>query len=547
MATVTAPRPATWRTRTNGARERWAALPGWAQAGSVVLALLLISGFIRTRYLGGQFWMDEALSVGIASHPLGAIPGVLRHDGSPPLFYVLLHGWMSVFGASESATHAMSLLFAMLTVPIGMWAGWSLFGRRAGYMTAVLFAFSAFLTQYSQETRMYALMGLLGLLATAGFLHGFLYRRRRYLILFAVAQAAMLYTHAWGIFFGVGSVIALIPIWKASPDRRGLVRDALMAYIGAGILFLPWLPTFFYQSQHTAAPWDSSPRFGAPVQLSRDLLGGDRVTVALLIAAVIGFIAMVRSERAGRGETNGSLAATSVRVTPRSPNVSALWVLIVLPVATLALAWLASQITPAWVSRYFAPTLGPILLLAAFGCSRAGVVGFVALAASVVFLANPASFTPAYKSDVRAIGGEVSPDMHPGDLVVVTQPEQVPLAWYYLPPGLRYANTIGPVHDPRYMNWVDALKHLTDANWSASAQSLVASLRPGQKLLFVRPMTEGAQSWQAPWTQMVRRRSAQWGSVLASDPSLKAVAVAPHNYRGACCVADSAVLYEKVS
>ena len=37
---------------------------------------------------------------------------------------------------------------------------------------------------------MYALMGLLGLLATAGFLHGFLYRRRGYLILFAVAQAA---------------------------------------------------------------------------------------------------------------------------------------------------------------------------------------------------------------------------------------------------------------------------------------------------------------------------------------------------------------------
>ena len=102
---------------------------------------------------------------------------------------------------------------------------------------------------------------------------------------------------------------------------------------------------------------------------------------------------------------------------------------------------------------------------------------------------------------MRDIGGEMSPLVHPGDLVIVGQPEQVPLAWYYLPPGLQYANTIGPVSDPRYMNWVDALKHLTDANWSASARSLVASLRPGQQLLFVRPMTEGAQSWQAPWTQ----------------------------------------------
>jgi len=390
---------------------------------------------------------------------------------------------------------------------------------------------------------MYAPLGLLGLLATAGFLHACLFRRRQYLILFAVAQAAMLYTHAWGIFFGAGSVIALIPIWKASPDRRGIVRDALMAYIGAGILFLPWLPTFLYQSQHTAAPWDSAPRFGAPVQLSRDLLGGDRVAVALLIAAVIGFIAMVRGERGAAAVSGDGAAATPAR----SPYVTALWVLIVLPTATLLLAWLASQITPAWVSRYFAPILAPILLLAAFGCSRAGVVGFVAIAASVVFVANPASFTPAFKSDVRDVGGEMSNLMHPGDFVVVGQPEQVPLTWYYLPPGLQYANTIGPVKDPRYMNWADALKRLTDADWASEARSLVASLRPGQQVLFVRPLTEGAQSWQAPWTVMVRRRSAQWGSILSSDRTLKVVTWAPHNYRGACCVADSAVLYQKVS
>jgi hypothetical protein len=504
-------------------------LPTWATAGGVLVLLLAVSAFIRTRYIGGQFWMDEALSVGIASHPLSAIPGVLRHDGSPPLFYLLLHGWMTLFGPSESATHSMSLLFSLATIPVAMWAGWSMFGRRAGYMAAILFAFSAFLTQYAQETRMYSLMGLLGLLATAGYMQAFIFRRRRYLILFAVAQALMLYTHAWGIFFGVGAAIALIPIWRASDDRRGIARDAVFAFVGAGVLFLPWLPNFIYQAQHTAAPWDSSPRFGAPVQLSRDLLGGDRVTVALLIAAVIGLVELVR------------------KPARRSREATMMWVLIVMPVATLALAWAASQVTPAWVSRYFAPTLGPILLLAAFGCSRAGIVGIVAIGASVIFLANPASFTPQYKSDVRDIGGEMSTLVHPGDLVIVGQPEQVPLTWYYLPPGLRYANTIGPVKDPRYMDWVNALNRLTKTNWQATAKTLLASLKPGQQVLFVRPLTEGAQSWEAPWTVMVRRRSAQWGSILQSDPSLKPVAWAPHNYRGACCVADSAVLYKKVS
>ncbi|MHB8657425.1 MAG: glycosyltransferase family 39 protein [Solirubrobacteraceae bacterium] len=511
--------------------DRIAHLPGWVRIGAIVFVLLAVSVYMRTRYIGGQFWMDEALSVGIASHHLTAIPGVLRHDGSPPLFYLLLHIWIQLFGSSEAATHSMSLLVSVLSIPVGLWAGWSLFGRRAGLMAATLFTFSAFLTDYSQETRMYALMGLLGLLATAGYLHAFVFRRRRYVALFAVAQALMLYTHAWGIFFGAGSAIALIPLLRMAEgaDRRALLKDALVAYLVAGIMFLPWLPNFIYQATHTAAPWDSSPRLGAPVQLSRDLLGGDRVTVALLIAAAIGV---------------SNLFTRRLR---RTLEARLLWTLIALPVATLALAWISSQITPAWVSRYFAPILGSLLLLAAFGLARAGIVGAIALVLSVLFLANPASFAPQYKSDVRDVAGEMAPRLHPGDLVVVGQPEQVPLSWYYLPSGLRYANTIGPVPDPRYMNWVDALARLRKANPRQVLLPLLARLRPGQQLLFVRPMTEGAQSWEAPWTQLVRRRSAQWGAILAADPSLKPVAWAPHNYRGACCVADSALLYRKVA
>jgi hypothetical protein len=80
--------------------------------------------------------------------------------------------------------------------------------------------------------------------------------------------------------------------------------------------------------------------------------------------------------------------------------------------------------------------------------------------------------------------------------------------------------------------------------------ALVASLKPGQQLLYVRPLTEGAQNWDAPWTQLVRRRSAQWGQILTGDVAagtLRPVASAPHYYRGACCVADSATLYQKAS
>ena len=48
--------------------------------------------------------------------------------------------------------------------------------------------------------------------------------------------------------------------------------------------------------------------------------------------------------------------------------------------------------------------------------------------------------------------------------MVAAQPDPTPLAWYYLPAGLRYATSLGPVKDPSYMDWVDALKRLQHAN-----------------------------------------------------------------------------------
>jgi hypothetical protein len=144
----------------------------------------------------------------------------------------------------------------------------------------------------------------------------------------------------------------------------------------------------------------------------------------------------------------------------------------------------------------------------------------------------------------------MSPLLHPGDLVVVAQPEQTPLAAYYLPGGLRFASTTGPVADPSYMRWSGAMGRLQGAAPRAILGPLVASLKPGQQLLYVRPLTEGAKNWNGRWTKLVRRRSAQWGQILTSDVAegrLKPIAWAPHNYRSACCIASAAVLYQRAS
>jgi mannosyltransferase len=524
---------------TNLVREFTFPLPGfvkrapeWARVSGILLLLTLVALWVRTRYIGGQFWMDEGITVGIASHSLSAIPGIMRMDGSPPLFYMLLHIWMQMVGNGEAATHWLSVIFAGLTVPAGYWAGSTMGNKRAALMTATLFAFNAFLDYYSQETRMYTLMALLGLLATIGFINGFVYRRRRYLILFSAAQALMFYTHAWAIYFSAGSVISLAVLWKISDEeiRKGLIKDALMAYVAAGIVFLPWLPNFIFQAIHTAAPWDSKPRFGAPIQIAQSVFGGASISVILLLAAGVGFAPLWNKRN---------------RVTVEAKVALMLFLLFFV---TLLMAWLGSQVTPAWVVRYFAPVVAPMLIIVAIGMSRAGVIGAIAIVFTVFFMIRPSAFEPKYKSDMQDIGGEMTNLLHKGDLVIVGQPESMPLAYYYLPGGLKWSSTVGPVKDPTYVNWVDAIKryHKSDPYDSTVLTKQLNSLKPGQQVLFIRPLTEGVANWEAPWTALIRRRSAQWGAVLAADKQLRPEAWAPHNYRGSCCIADAAVLYKKV-
>ena len=86
---------------------------------------------------------------------------------------------------------------------------------------------------------MYALMLVLSLLATAAFLHVFAFGRRRYLPLFSVLLALMLYTHNWGLFLAAGLVCALVPCWYVSEVRSSFWKDALIGFGFAGLLYLP--------------------------------------------------------------------------------------------------------------------------------------------------------------------------------------------------------------------------------------------------------------------------------------------------------------------
>jgi mannosyltransferase len=496
-----------------------------------LVVLLAYSLYLRTDSLGESLWMDEGLSIGIASQPLFDIPGVLKVDGSPPFYYMLLSVWMDLVGNGPGETQALSVAIALVAVPGGMWAGWSLFGRRAGLICAALCAVNPFLTQFAQETRMYSLMLVMSLLATAAFLHVFAFGRRGYLPLFFVLLALMLYTHNWGLFLAAGLVCALVPCWYVSENRHSFWKDALIGFGGAGLLYLPWLPTLLHQIEHTGAPWLNPPNFGAPVQITRSLLGGSTPTVALLLAGGTGLAAVLARRVEDKERTAVIAAAVTV-------------------LATLAVAWLVSQVSPAWTTRYLGVLLGPMLLIAALALARAGTLGLVALVIILGIWAVPRSYGLENKSNASDLRRDAVPELSQGDLVLSMQPEQAPLLAYHLEdlggaPKLQFGSPLGLMENDRVMDWTDGYDRLKAATPAKNLTPLLDRLPVGGRVLIVHPVTARADDWDAPWTQLVRRASARWGAALAADDRFERVGPVPTTYRRATRIGVRGVLYEK--
>src|SRR5205823_7335665 len=228
---------------------------------------------VALRFLtSSHLWLDEALTVNIARLPLSRIPDALRHDGSPPLYYMVLHGWIGVFGSGDVAVRALSAVFAVATLPLIWIAGLRVGGRRAGIAALLLLASSLFAIRFATEARMYS---LLGLLAVAGYLLLERMLDRPSMAAgagLAIVTGLLALTHYWTLYLLATVAVMLMVLARRRHDRRCLVP--LAAMVAGGLLFVPWLPGFAYQLRHTGTPWADLPSFESVIDTVRAWAGG---------------------------------------------------------------------------------------------------------------------------------------------------------------------------------------------------------------------------------------------------------------------------------
>ena len=141
-----------------GSQTRWIA---------TLAAIVLAGAALRLFHLGKEsLWLDEAFSVSIARTTIAHIIEETSLDFHPPLYYVVLYYWVHWFDSLDATVRLLSVVFSLGTI-VATWAvGRRLFGINSALIAVALVACSRFQIEFAQEARMYALLGLLGVVAT---------------------------------------------------------------------------------------------------------------------------------------------------------------------------------------------------------------------------------------------------------------------------------------------------------------------------------------------------------------------------------------------
>ncbi len=452
-------------------------------------------------------WLDEALTVDIARAPLHLIPGLLRDDGAPPLYYVLLHFWMKLFGTGDLGARSLSGVIGVLTFPAAWVAGYRVgsqswrgagtaaalatgvaaeagpnvaaeagldrdrAGRLVAWTATLLVATSPFAVYYDTEARMYSLVILLSTLGVVAFV-AILRRPTPWNALaLAAVTCALEYSHYWALFLVATAAIGTAPFAWRGPHARSC-RVVLVA-LGAGTLaFGPWVPTLLFQLHHTGTPWATPADFTALVYTFTQFAGGDS-DAGRALALVLAFLALLA---VAGSALDGRRVVLDLRT---RPGVRAL---ALLAGGTLLMALIAGKFSGStFADRYSAVILMPCLLVVAYGVTvladsrvRNGVVAVAVLFGLAASIPN-AFLTRTQAAQVATV---VLARAHRGDVVAYCPDQLGPAVSREL--GGRFDEVAFPRDNaPEIVNWVDYAATVEHA--SASAFARLVESRAGQK------------------------------------------------------------------
>lgn len=427
-----------------------------AAAWSALAAMMAVAAVLRFWHIGAQsLWLDEASSWLVARMPpLYLLTHNVDH-GNPPGFYILLAGWMRLFGQSEVVLRALPALAGVLSVPALFLLGRELFGRRAGLLAALLLALSPIQVAYGQEARGYTLVMLLGILCA--WMLARAQRTDRWLDWLAAAGFAALGFH---VHYTAALLVPFAGMAVITGRRSARALAAAGAY---GLLVLPGallylVPSFLSSQGYSYYLERVTP--GALARMCNTFFGRpvppDAPTAllaagALLLLVAVGYpLCMAVLAAVHEPERPGDLQSAICNLQSPRP---VLFALLYLAVPVLLFAAYA-RMKPVWEFRYVMVAFPGYLLLAGWALATAGRHVRAVLATSLVLLTLPglAAVYARPKSDWRSAAAairrvEAAPGGAHGVILITAPFMTIPLDYYYHGrlPQVGFPRTHGPM------------------------------------------------------------------------------------------------------
>src|SRR4051794_40094747 len=226
--------------------------------------------------------LDEASSLAWAREGAGGLWDVVSgKDPNGGIYYLLLNGWVRVFGDGEGAARALGAVAAGLSVPALAVLGARLFGWATGLVAALLLAVDAFFIEWAQTARFYSLVVLLVVLSTYFFI-GELERPSRWgWVGYVLASSLAVYSHYFAAYVLFVQLLTLLVLRR----RAALTRRWLGAGIAIAALCAPEV-VFAIRKGTGGISWIADPRFHDVLHLPTALAGESRPLAACLLVLV---------------------------------------------------------------------------------------------------------------------------------------------------------------------------------------------------------------------------------------------------------------------
>ncbi len=205
----------------------------------VALAVVLLAFALRVYRLDTQCLRgDEALTHVYSTRSLAEMSEILKATSHhPPVFYSLMHEWLSIAGESEYSLRYVPVVAGVLLVVAVMVLGRMLIDGWSGIVASTLVAINPFEVYYSQDARSYTLVTLIGVLSTLCLWRALRRRSWRHWAIYGMLTVALAYTHYY--FFLIVAFQALFVAWDAWRRRRIPWQYGLTGIVAA-LMYLPW-------------------------------------------------------------------------------------------------------------------------------------------------------------------------------------------------------------------------------------------------------------------------------------------------------------------